>query len=71
MLEVRGERRVSRGPRPEVDSLVATTVPETAAPALAIGRIRAFWLTAAPGRIGTVAVTAIYQSLGTKEEKRA
>ena len=28
-------------------------------------------LTAAQGRIGTVAVTAIYQSLGTKEEKRA
>jgi peptide/nickel transport system ATP-binding protein len=29
-----------------------------------------FWLTAAPGRIGTVAVTPIYQSLETKEEKR-
>jgi len=29
------------------------------------------WLTAAPGRIGTVAMTPIYQSLGTKEEKRA
>jgi hypothetical protein len=28
-------------------------------------------LTAAQGRIGTVAVTAIYQSLGTKEEKGA
>jgi len=28
-------------------------------------------LTAAQDRIGTVAVTAIYQSLGTKEEKRA
>jgi len=28
-------------------------------------------LTAAQGRIGTVAVTTIYQSLGTKEEKRA
>ncbi len=27
--------------------------------------------TAAPGRIGTVGMTPIYQSLGTKEEKRA
>jgi hypothetical protein len=26
---------------------------------------------AAPGRIGTAAMTPIYQSLGTKEEKRA
>jgi hypothetical protein len=30
-----------------------------------------FWLTAAPARIGTVAMPPIYPSLGTKEEKRA
>ncbi len=31
--------------------------------------VEIYWLTAAPGRIGTVAVTPIYQSFGTKEEK--
>ncbi len=39
--------------------------------ALQVGQRFVVRVTAAPGRIGTVAMTPIYQSLGTKEEKRA
>ena len=52
-------------PRPcHADSLLANVgMPGTAH--------RGVWIAAAPGRIGMMRMAPIYQSLGTKEEKRA